>query len=347
MGLSHNFMKKRILVITAILGIAALGGIGYAGFRVYNFLSVPPNQDAIEQIILIEPGTSLRLIVEQLHTASVISDKTLFMMFVRFSRNQKSIKAGEYKFTTSMRPTDVLTMLQDGKIMVHPITIPEGYTAVQIAELLETAGIATREQFLALAFDKQVAAELQVKADTLEGYLFPSTYYTNRGTTAKEMLRKMAHQFWQVMSPELQAEIERKGFTVHEIVTLASIIEKEAHAPEEREIISAVYHNRLKLKMKLDSDPSVIYGIKDFDGNLTRADLQTDTPYNTYMNRGLPPGPIANPGEKSLLAAMRPTDVKYLFFVARNDGTHEFSVTYRDHLKAVSTYQKHRQNTNE
>jgi UPF0755 protein len=160
--------------------------------------------------------------------------------------------------------------------------------------------------------------------------------------TEEEITRKMVKEFWQVMTPDLQEEIRRKGFTIHEIVTLASIIEKEAQVGEERELISAVYHNRLKIKMKLDSDPTVIYGLKNFDGNLTKEDLQKDTPYNTYRRRGLPPGPIANPGEASILAAIRPANVKYLYFVARNDGTHEFSESYQKHLRAVRKYQKRR-----
>jgi len=172
--------------------------------------------------------------------------------------------------------------------------------------------------------------------------LFPNTYYIHRGMEEKAIVQEMVNEFWQVVTPDLQEEIRQKGFTVHEIVTLASIVEKEARVPEERELISAVYHNRLKIKMKLDSDPTVIYGIDDFDGNLTKAHLQTETPYNTYKVRGLPPGPIANPGRPSIMAAIRPADVKYLYFVASHDGTHHFSTTYKEHLRAVREYQKNR-----
>jgi UPF0755 protein len=306
------------------------------------FLAIPPGLDASERIILIEPGTPLRGIAEELRDNSVISDKNLFMILARFYRDGKSIKAGEYKFTTSMLPTEVLEKLQDGKIYFRTATIPEGYTVHQIAELLAELDFVEKEKFLQLAFDKEFVSELNVEADNLEGYLFPNTYYIHRGMREKEIIRKMVQEFWQIMSPDLQREIKQKGFTIHKIVTLASIIEKEAQVAEERELISAVYNNRLKIKMKLDSDPTVIYGLKNFDGNLTRADLKTDTPYNTYTRRGLPPGPIANPGEQSILAAVRPADVKYLYFVARNDGTHKFSEGYQEHLRAVRKYQKNR-----
>jgi UPF0755 protein len=325
-----------------IFAVCCLGVFGFAGFRVYAFLTVPPSTDASEQIILIKPGASLRRIAETLQDASVISDKNLFMILARFYRDGKSIKAGEYQFTTTMLPTDVLEKLQDGKIYFRTATIPEGFTVRQIAEHLAQLGYVNEDTFIQLAWDKDFITELKVNADSLEGYLFPDTYYIHRGMTEKEILRKMVNEFWQVMTSDLQQEIQQKGFTVHEIVTLASIVEKEACVADERELISAVYHNRLRIKMKLDSDPTVIYGIQNFDGNLTKADLKADTPYNTYKRRGLPPGPIANPGKQAILAAVRPADVKYLYFVARNDGTHKFSKNYREHQRAVRKYQRNR-----
>lgn len=331
-------MIKRILLLVAVGGI--LGAIGYAGLYVYTFLITPPDAAASERIILIEQGTPLRRVAEILQDASVISDKNLFMILGRFYRDGKSIKAGEYQFTTSMLPTEVLEKLQDGKIYFRTATIPEGYTSYQIADLLAELGFVDKQKFLELTFNKEFSAELKIDAGNLEGYLFPNTYYVHRGMTEEEIIRKMVREFWQIIPPDLQQEITQKGFSIHEVVTLASIIEKEAQVPDERKLISAVYNNRLRIKMKLDSDPTVIYGLKSFDGNLTKADLQTDTPYNTYKRRGLPPGPIANPGEQSILAAVRPADVKYLYFVSRNDGTHHFSANYNEHLWAVRQYQK-------
>ena len=334
-------MKKRIIFVAVLITISiVLGIVGYVGIRVYTFLALPPNQQAVEKIVLIERGMSLRLVAERLEQNTVITDPNLFMILARFYRQGKSIKAGEYNFTTSLRPTEVLDMLQEGKIFLRAATIPEGYPALQIAELLDTLGFAKKARFLQLVSEKSLILALKVEADNLEGYLFPNTYYIHRGMTEEEIIQEMVQKFWQVLSQDRQAEIRQQGFTIHAMVTLASIIEKEARVAAERELISAVYHNRLKLKMKLDSDPTVIYGLNNFDGNLTKTDLQTDSPYNTYLHPGLPPGPIANPGEASLLAAIRPANVKYLYFVSRNDGTHEFSENYHDHLRAVWKYQK-------
>lgn len=336
-------MKKRIIFIIGllILGVS-LGALAYVGIYAYSFLYEPPNQRAEEKIVLIERGMSLRAIAERLEFEGIITDKDLFMILARWDGKSKSIKAGEYKFTSSMLPAEILEMLQGGEIFFRTATIPEGYTSFKIAELLAGLGFAHQEKFIDLAFNKAFAAELKIDADNLEGYLFPNTYYIHRGMSEEEIIRNMVKEFRQVMTPDLQTEIKQKGFTIHEIVTLASIIEKEVGVGEERELISAVYNNRLRIKMKLDSDPTVIYGLKNFDGNLTKADLQKDTPYNTYKRRGLPPGPIANPGAASILAAIRPADVKYLYFVAKNDGTHEFSTNYNDHLRAVRKYQRNR-----
>ncbi|GAK53560.1 hypothetical protein U14_04826 [Candidatus Moduliflexus flocculans] len=332
--------KKRHPVLWLTLFVL-LGAAGFAGYVGYMFLTVPPQTPGSERIVLIPSGASGRKIAEILATESVIRDKTLFMLLARFYRSGKTMKAGEYQFTTAMLPTDVLTMLQDGKVYARFITIPEGYTARQMADVLAEHQL-DKAAFLAFVFDKQNAARFNIAADTLEGYLFPSTYHITRETTAEALAQMMVEEFWKVMTPDLRQEIAQQGMTVHEIVTLASIVEEEARLPEERELIAAVYRNRLRIGMKLDSDPTVIYGIPNFNGNLTRTDLQTDTPYNTYMRKGLPPGPIASPGKASILAAIRPANVKYLYFVAKNDGSHQFSTNYQDHLRAVQQYQRNR-----
>lgn len=330
---------RRFFIVFVGVIVLFLAPLSYVGLHVYTFLTVPPNPQAEERIVLIERGMILRSIAERLEQQHVITDQNLFMLLARFYQREKSVKAGEYRFTTSMLPIEVLTILQEGKILLHQATVPEGYTLAQIADHLDQLGYADKAAFLELAYNKEFIARLNIEGDSLEGYLFPNTYAFPRGISTTEIVQQMVKQFWQIMTPDVQQEIRQQGFTVHQIVTLASIIEKEAKVPAEREVISAVYHNRLKINMKLDSDPTVIYGINDFNGNLTRDDLQRDTPYNTYTRRGLPPGPIANPGEASILAAIRPAQVKYLYFVARNDGTHEFSTNYNDHLKAVRKYQ--------
>ncbi|MCP4400248.1 MAG: endolytic transglycosylase MltG [bacterium] len=333
-------MLKRLFILFLLL--AVFSACGYAVWSVYHFFVIPPDFQTSERIVPIDPGTSLRRTAEILYEESVVSDKNLFMLLARFYRNGKSIKAGEYQFNTSMLPIEVLEKLQDGKVFFRAFTIPEGYTTYQIAEHLAEQGFGSQETYLKLAFDKAFATELGLETDTLEGYLYPNTYHVVRGMDEKEILQKMIAELQKILTPDLHQETQAKGFTLHETLTLASIIEKEARVAEERELISAVYNNRLRIKMKLDSDPTVIYGLKNFNGNLTRADLKKDTPYNTYRRRGLPPGPIANPGKASIIAALRPADVKYLFFVARNDGTHKFSTNYKEHLRAVREYQKKR-----
>ena len=335
--------KKRrpILWLTVF---ALLGAAGFVGYIALMFLTVPPETPGTERIVLIPSGSSGRKIAETLEAESVIRNKHLFMLLARFYRNGKTMKAGEYQFTTAMLPTDVLTMLQDGNVYARSITIPEGYTVRQMADVLAERGF-DKAAFLAFAFNAQNAARFNISADSLEGYLFPSTYQITRETTAETLAQMMVEEFWTVMTPDLRQEIAQKGMTIHEVVTLASIVEEEAQVPEERELIAAVYSNRLRIGMKLDSDPTVIYGIPNFNGNLTRADLQTDTPYNTYRRKGLPPGPIASPGKASILAAIRPANVKYLYFVAKNDGSHQFSTNYQDHLRAVRQFQRNRRKT--
>ncbi len=239
-----------------------------------------------------------------------------------------------------MRPLQVLNHLKKGIVHQYEVVIPEGYAVRQIAQVLEEKGLAEAEQFMALAADSELAESLGIPSDNLEGYLFPSTYFISRATTAEEIIRQMVRAFHTAYTSDLREREREMGLNTHEVVTMASIIEKETSSEAERDLISGVFHNRLKRNMRLQSDPTVIYGIADFDGNLKRVHLQTDTPYNTYRRRGLPPGPIANPGRASLIAALYPASVDYLYFVSRNDGTHYFSRNIDEHNRAVARFQK-------
>jgi UPF0755 protein len=207
---------------------------------------------------------------------------------------------------------------------------------------LEHDGLGPASSFLALARDGAFARSLSVPADGLEGYLFPDTYHFSPLDSAPKILGMFVARFHQVFTPELEGEARQAGFTVHQIVTLASVIEKETGRRDEQALVSAVFRNRLRHGMPLQADPTVIYGIEKFDGNLTRKDLETPTPYNTYTAPGLPAGPIGNPGRSALLAALRPADVPYLYFVARDDGSHEFSSSLAEHNRAVNRYQRSR-----
>jgi UPF0755 protein len=238
-----------------------------------------------------------------------------------------------------------LDRLVTGKGVFQTVTIPEGLTVKEIAELLAAMQISDKETFLKDAADPSLLATLDLQDKGIEGYLFPSTYHFTPGTPAREIIIKMAEQFRKISLPFLRQDVSHSKLSPHEILTLASIIEKETGIQQERELVSAVFHNRLRLRMPLQSDPTVIYGLKTFDGNLSRKHLQDESPYNTYRIAALPPGPICNPSLASIKAAVRPADVPYLYFVSKNDGTHLFSETIEGHNRAVKTLQPIRHNS--
>jgi UPF0755 protein len=244
-----------------------------------------------------------------------------------------------------MTPVAILDKLVSGAVKTYAVTLPEGLRLDEIAERLEAAGIVEAQAFLEQARDPELVRELGIEAKTLEGYLYPETYRFPRDAPPRDVVRGMVAQFesrWDVTDEDLAS----MGLSLHEVVTLGSIVEKETGAPDERPLIAAVFRNRLRRQMRLQSDPTVIYGILEtrghFDGNIRRRDLEQDTPYNTYTRSGLPPGPIASVSMESLRAVVEPADVPYLYFVSRNDGTHHFSSTLAEHARAVDRYQRRR-----
>ena len=239
-----------------------------------------------------------------------------------------------------MTPAEILSTLRNGQVLLHSLTVPEGLTIAQIADLASQDGLTDRAEFIRLAKDRAFVASLGIEAETLEGYLYPNTYKFPRAVKAREVLVAMVEQLRQVVGPDLLARMQELKMTMHEVLTLASVIEKETGSGGERPEISAVFHNRLKKHIPLQSDPTVIYGLPAFDGNLHKKDLSSPSPYNTYRVQGLPPGPIANPGIQAIRATLYPSDSRSLYFVSRNDGTHQFSATLIEHNKAVEKYQK-------
>jgi UPF0755 protein len=239
-----------------------------------------------------------------------------------------------------MTPAEILSKLIAGQVVLHSLTIPEGLTITQIADAAAQQGLTDPEEFLRLAKDREFIASLGIKAETLEGYLYPNTYKFPRPIKAREVMVAMVEQLKQELGPDLLARMQELKMTMHEVLTLASVIEKETGSGGERPEISAVFHNRLKKHIPLQSDPTVIYGLPAFDGNLHKKDLSSPSPYNTYRVQGLPPGPIANPGIQAIRATLYPSDSHSLYFVSRNDGTHQFSATLIEHNKAVEKYQK-------
>lgn len=327
-------MKINIIVIS-VLTIILL-----TATHIYTFLYTPPSKERTPKTIFISHGASFNIIARELEKQAVISDAGKFSLLAKFNGAITKIKAGEYEFTTSMLPSEVLDMIVTGQVKDYTVTIPEGYNIKEVAMVLDNINIVDKNDFLTKAADAAFAASIGIDGNSVEGYLFPDTYRFTKGMAADEIIRRMVQRFDKVYGEIVYKKPTWLKMSKKQIIALASIIEKETGTGSERPLISAVFHNRMKKGMRLESDPTVIYGIHNFNGNLTRRDLLTRTPYNTYQIYGLPPGPIANPGRASLEAAVAPSNVPYIFFVSKNNGTHYFSKNLREHNKAVQFYQK-------
>jgi len=321
-----------------------VAGLVFGGFLVaHMFTASSGSSKPVE--IRVEQGEPFAAVVRKLRAHRVIPNDKLFSLWARLTGSDKKVQWGVYRFDPFLPPQEVLHRLVIGKRVFLMVTIPEGLTIKEIAELLAKMQIADREKFLAAAADPELLAALGLKDKGLEGYLFPNTYQFTPMTSEKEIIRIMTEQFRKASEPIWSQPGGDDTLTHHEIITLASIIEKETGIDAERPLVSAVFHNRLKRNMALQSDPTVIYGLKEFDGNLTRKDLKDQNPYNTYRIPALPPGPICNPSLASIKAALHPADVPYLFFVSKNDGTHLFSQDLESHNQAVRTHQPVREVT--
>jgi len=294
-------------------------------------------------VVLIPPRSSLAAIEGHLQAAQVIPPDGRFQWYARLRGVATKLKAGEYAFRPGQTPEEVLQILVAGKGIRHKITIPEGFNIVQIDGLVAAALLAKPGQFSAMAKDRRTAERLGIEAETLEGYLYPDTYYFTRNQELAEIVAAMAERGLKVLNELMAAAPAGQKLTPHQVLTLASIVEKETGQPQERPLIASVFLNRLQQGIRLQADPTVIYGIADFNGNITKADLKADTPYNTYVNTGLPPGPIASPGREAIAAVLNPAPDKYLYFVSRNDGSHYFSATLAEHNRAVASFQPKKQ----
>jgi UPF0755 protein len=293
----------------------------------------------VEKLVAVCEGESFKALTYKLREAGIIRHPHKFQLLGRIKGYDKKIKAGEYRLSAAMPPAKILEKMVNGDVHLYRLTIPEGYNLRQIASVVAEVGLGTRNGFLTAATDTARAHEKGIDADTFEGYLFPDTYYFPKTITCPQIISAMVRRFRHFFTDDWKKQAEKLGLSIHQVITLASIIEKETGAGDERPIIASVFHNRLKKGMRLESDPTVIYGIKDFDGNITRRHLVTPNPYNTYIIKGLPPGPIANPGLKALEAALFPDDTRFLYFVSKKDGSHQFSTSLKDHNRAVRKYQ--------
>jgi UPF0755 protein len=329
---------SRTAVVLLLIGTVFL----FAVIREVTFLYIPPDRERVQKVLEIPEGTTLRETARLLFQNSLITRVESFVLVGKLLAIERRIIPGEYAFHTQMLPLEIIALIKSGRVIQYEITIPEGYTLAQIGRVVEEKGLARPDEFIRKATDPAFIQSLGYHADSLEGYLYPESYFFSKRVGSEGILRALVKRFEAVYTPEMEKRAEEIGLTRPEVVTLASIIEKETSVDEERLLVSAVFHNRIKRKIPLQSDPTVIYGLPHFNGNLTRKNLRARSPYNTYRVKGLPPGPIANPGKGSLLAALYPAAVDYLYFVSKNNGTHYFSATLAEHNRAVQKYQRRR-----
>ncbi len=332
-------MKRAIIALVVLLLLAVAAGalliIARSGEPYKGYTGS-------EQFVEVPPGASPNAIGRRLAAAGVVRDLATFRYALARSGQARRLQAGDYRFDRPLRAREVIDMLARGEVYLRPITFREGLTIRQMAAIYEQSGFGKAAEFVKAAAGISLINDLDPDARDLEGYLFPETYAMSRRATAAELVERMVSAFRATLTADVKARAVARGLSIREMVTLASIIEKETGKPEERPMVAAVYSNRLRIGMALQCDPTVIYALERagrYSGNLTREDLRYDSQYNTYRYPGLPPGPIAAPGRASIEAAVAPADVAYIYFVSRNDGSHAFASTLDEHNRNVFEYQ--------
>jgi UPF0755 protein len=332
-------VKRTLAIAAAVVLVVILGGAGW----LYVSLHRPYKgfSDA-ETFVDIPPGAGTAAMGRRLAAAGVVRNPLTFRIAASMRTNKRPLQAGEYRFDSPLTPAQVVDKIARGDVYLRSLTFPEGLTINQMADLFEQKGFGTAESFRRAAGNPDRIRSLDPQAPDLEGYLFPDTYALPRRATAETIVANMVAQFQKAFTPEIRDNAAARGLGVRELVTLASLVEKETARADERTLVAGVYTNRLRIGMGLQCDPTVIYALEKagrYDGNLRRADLSFDSPYNTYRYPGLPPGPIAAPGRAALAAAASPADVPYLYFVSRNDGSHAFATTLEEHNRNVHEFQ--------
>ncbi|MBN1154495.1 endolytic transglycosylase MltG [candidate division KSB1 bacterium] len=332
--------KKIVLILLLVLALA----VYYLMERtVLPPVHPPEGQDVT---VRIRPGSGVTDIARLLKEQGIIQDIDDFIFTAKLFRLSDKLKAGQYQLPTDLSNYGVLKILTEGKVAQLKIVIPEGYTSRQIASLFRRELEIDSTQFMKYVCDNDFIHELGVEDVSLEGYLYPDTYYFHWGLDAESVIRYLVRQFHNKYNDALLEKTRKLGMTVHQVLTLASIIEGEAMLDKERPLISAVYHNRLKRSMLLQADPTIQYIIPDGPRRLLNRDLAIDSPYNTYKYPGLPPGPVNNPGIRSIKGALEPADVPYLYFVAVGDGSHKFSRNLQEHNVAKRQFDAYRREVN-
>ena len=337
-SVKRDFSIKRVALRAALFACLLVGLL--CGWF-YKYTVTPGPDHTAESIVVVIPkGSSVEKIGNILGEAGIIYDDIRFKILTKYMGVATKLRAGEFLLQTKQKPGTIITTLVEAVPIQHSVTIPEGLRIEEIASIFAADGWCDAEEFVRLSADRLFLESLGLgEMDTIEGYLFPDTYNLSLDDKNSEAIIKMMvkrfNEIWKVIGSEGLSVKEK-----HDVITLASIVEKETGAAHERARTAGVFANRLKKKMRLQSDPTVVYGIKDFDGRITRKHLKAETEYNTYVIPALPPGPICNPGEDAIRAVLQPEEHKYLYFVSQNDGTHYFSKSLKEHNRAVYRYKK-------
>lgn len=333
-------------IAITFFGISILSSLSVFAMIIYMLRSLSPmDLDAKPMHLKVTPGMSSIEIARELADSNLIHNPWAFLFVTHLSGVNHRLQMGNYRLSGAMSIAQIIDHLKTGKVITHQFVVPEGLTIVQIGKLWEKAGFGTAAVFNEAASNPKWQVNYEIDAETLEGYLFPNTYQFPDGSTPDVIIKIMLDEFQRRWTEEFCKAAKPHKFTRHEIVTLASIIEAEARVPDERPLISAVFHNRLRRGWKLQADPTALYGLGNPDRPPRAADLRTDTPYNTYIYKGLPPGPIGNPGMASIVAALQPASVDYMYFVAIGEGKHHFSKTLREHQNMINRIKRSRKLT--
>jgi UPF0755 protein len=324
--------------VFAIAFLSALVTL-YLVLRLFGAFYLPSEEPGWPRYIHVPKGASAEEIANKLVRSGVVRHRWFFLLAAKFLDGERDLKFGDYQLSTGMAPVAVVRRLTAGTHVMRRLTVPEGLTLAQIATRLERRGLAGKAEFMAAAQSEPLRDPLGVQNDTLEGFLFPDTYYISGEETPQDLVSMMVHRFEEVYRHESLGTSMLEDYDMFDIVTIASIIEKEAVLDSEKSRIAGVIYNRLRENMRLDCDVTVQYALNKFGRRLTYADLAYDSPYNSYLHKGLPPGPICNPGRHSLRAALHPENTEFFYFVSKNNGTHHFSKTLPEHNQAVRKYQ--------
>ena len=329
-SLKDRTVRRVILYLIAVIFVFCV--------LLLNYSTSSIDKRNVNVLVDIPTGSSFLEVTEILNRAGLIKYRIFFYSLTVIKNARRHIRAGEYEFNTSLTPNAIIEKLIRGDIKKYKVTIPEDFSLKEIVDRLKEYKLIDEDDFLEMAGDEDFLKSLNIQVDSIEGYLFPGTYFFDRSMSPRQIMKIMVSQFWKKITPEMIKRAEEMKLDVHKLVTFASIIGKESGNDAEKPMISAVFHNRLRKRMRLQSDPTSVYDLDSFEGKVLRSHLRRKSPYNTYVIKDLPPGPIANPGVASLKAVLYPAPVNYLYFVSKKDGSHFFSASLSEHKKAINRY---------